>query len=440
MTTIAAARPGFSSHTHVLVAERLLVAGLRAQERADQSEAARDRLGFLFRASQQLARSLEPATVLQSLVEVVVPELGDMATVQVPRLERQARMNTATSTEAVSAYPPEWWRWVERVTRPAATRARTFGLSQFGSVRRKRGPTVPFEGREFSYIVVPLRAPGHTFGTLRICAVAPRLSYGPEDLGVAEALANQAGLALDNARLYQEQRAAAARLEQVRGQLDAAQSESLREDERRRIARDLHDQVEQAFFAIGLTAASALDKRKVDLNLSELTEALRQIGDLSGSGAEQLRAAIFALKNADYAKLGIVPALWKLVRSFEQRTGVDTDLVLTGAHTELPAEVAETLYATACEALANVERHSRAGSAVLSLRARPQSITLTVHDDGVGVPKSILKRIGSSATHFGLGGLRDRVRRLNGRFSAGPGPSGGFLLRTRLPLSSGARV
>jgi signal transduction histidine kinase len=102
-------------------------------------------------------------------------------------------------------------------------------------------------------------------------------------------------------------------------------------------------------------------------------------------------------------------------------------------------EVADTLYATAREALANVERHAHAASAVLNLKARSQSITLTVHDDGVGAPNLVLKRIGSSATHFGLGGLRERVRRLNGHFTAGPGPDGGFVLRTRLPLRSGAR-
>jgi signal transduction histidine kinase len=428
----------YSPQTRMLVAERLLVAGLRAQERAEQVEAARERLDFLFRASQQLARSLEPATVLQSLVDLIVPEFGDVARLRILQATGRTDQTTMTTTETVSGYPPEWWKWFERVIRPAVRRARTLGQSESGCAGRRRAAGGPLANREISYLVVPLRTQGRTLGTLQVAAVGSRQKYGHEDLRVAEALANQAGLALDNARLYQEQRAVSAHLEQLRGQLDAAQSQRLREDERRRIARDLHDHVEQTFFAIGLTAASLLDDPVQEMTTSKYADALRQIGELSTSGAEQLRGAIFALKYTDAERVAIIPALWKLVRSFEQRTGVDTELVLSGPPADLPDEVAETLYAIAGEALANVERHAHAVSAVLNLRAHPQSITLTVHDDGVGAPSRVLKRIGSSATHFGLGGLRERVRRLNGHFTAGPGPDGGFILRTRLPLSSGA--
>jgi signal transduction histidine kinase len=125
------------------------------------------------------------------------------------------------------------------------------------------------------------------------------------------------------------------------------------------------------------------------------------------------------------------------VRTFQQRTAIDTDLVLTGAQRDVPTEVAEGLHAVAREALANVERHSSAGAAVLGLHISARFITLTVHDDGAGASPLVLKQIGDSATHFGLRGLRQRVRRLNGTFFAGPGPDGGFLVRAKIPLQAG---
>src|SRR5262249_7431865 len=142
----------------------------------------------------------------------------------------------------------------------------------------------------------------------------------------------------------------------------------------------------------------------------------------------------FALNHSEIAGLGLTPALWKLVRSFQQHTGIDTDLVLTGTQRPVPVGIAEALYATAREALTNVERHARAGAVVLGLHMSARTITLTVQDDGNGVPKDVLKRMGASAIHFGLRGLRERVRRLHGTFFSGSGPDGGFLVRARIPV------
>jgi signal transduction histidine kinase len=89
------------------------------------------------------------------------------------------------------------------------------------------------------------------------------------------------------------------------------------------------------------------------------------------------------------------------------------------------------------EALANVERHARAGAVVLGLHIGASSISLTIHDDGDGASPLVLKRISNSATHFGLRGMRERVRRLRGTLVVGPGRDGGFLVRARIPLRSG---
>ena len=112
--------------------------------------------------------------------------------------------------------------------------------------------------------------------------------------------------------------------------------------------------------------------------------------------------------------------------------------MLTGSQRRLPTEVAETLYAAACEALANVELHSDAGAVILGLHISGQSVTLSIQDDGTGATVPPPERSVNNAACFGLRSVRDRVRDLNGSFVAGPNPDGGFRVRTQLSLQTGA--
>ena len=438
MSAVAADRVPYSSHTGLRIAERLLIAGLRAQERADEAETAHGRLAFLLKASQRMAQSLEPSAVLQSLLDVLVPEIADAATLHTLGSDGRA-IRTSAAAEALAERSPEWWRWLDRLTTSSSRRATRLGKSVQATAPRRRSRVVSID-TQVSYMVVPLHVRGRTLGALSLVAVPPRRGYRHADLSAAKALATQASLALENAMAYQQERVLVARLEEERGQLDAAQSEWLRDDERRRIARDLHDMVEQTFFAIGLTATAALDSRSGEPTTADLRDVLRRTAELSTMGAEHLRGAIFGLKQPDYSALRLVPLLRNLLHSFQQRTGVETDLVLSGTESPISREFSETLHAITREALANVERHAHARSVVVTLQMAPRSVRLTVHDDGTGASKLVLKRLGSSALHFGLAGLRERVRQLHGSFTAGPGPDGGFLVRARLPLPNGARA
>jgi len=113
---------------------------------------------------------------------------------------------------------------------------------------------------------------------------------------------------------------------------------------------------------------------------------------------------------------------------------MEADLVVSGTERRVSPETAETLYAVAREALANVERHAAASAVVLSLWFEPGTALLSVQDDGAGVSPLVLRTLADSATHFGLRGLRQRVDRLGGTFTAQPGEDGGFVVRALVPL------
>ena len=220
-----------------------------------------------------------------------------------------------------------------------------------------------------------------------------------------------------------------ARLQQLRGQVEAAERERLLDDERRRIARELHDRVAQTFFSIGLTAQTAMEGH-AHTNGS----ALESIRGLSAVGTEQMREAIFALTRAEVHDRSLARTLWHVVRTFRERTGLDADLVLVGKEPRLSAESAEAMLGVVREGLANVEQHAHASSVVVSLRTSQTGVTLAVHDDGVGAPALVLRSLSSSATHFGLRGVQERIRKLGGTFTVRRGEDGGFVLRVRVPF------
>jgi PAS domain S-box-containing protein len=200
----------------------------------------------------------------------------------------------------------------------------------------------------------------------------------------------------------------------------------------------LQDHALQTFFAIGLVARAALVEladRAPRRGSEPVAAALVQVAELATDGTEHLREAIFALNHTELsAPGGVVPALGRLVRGFQQRTGIEADLLVTGVQRRLPREVEDVLQAVGREALANVERNSQATAVVLGVHVARHTVTLSIHDDGVGPSEPAVKRIADSATHFGLRGVGQRVRQLGGTFVAQPAGEGGFRVRMRLPL------
>src|SRR6266851_891581 len=260
--------------------------------------------------------------------------------------------------------------------------------------------------------------------------------YDKQQERLLSVFANQVAVAIRNARLYEEQRNMIARLQRLRGQVEAAERDRLLDDERQRIARELHDRVAQTLFSIGLAAQSALQiDGAVDADGSDQSAALESIRGLSALGNEQMREAIFALNRADLQDRGLERTLWTVVRDFRERTGLEADLVLVGKERLLPSETAEALLAVAREALVNVEQHARATSVVVTLRRSRGGVTLAVQDDGIGAPALLLRSIGSSFTHFGLRGLQERIRKVGGGFTARNGDDAGLVVRVRVPVS-----
>jgi signal transduction histidine kinase len=414
----------------------------REQYARAEAERARGHLSLLANASATLAASLDYQTTLQSAVSLATPTLADWcsisisvglgdaayrwssgASVDLTRADclASALRHSSSGPDIEDTSRSELYPSVseELIADHAPDSACAKLLHDLGSV---------------SAMLVPLRARGETLGTLALFAIGSGRTYGPADLVIAEDLAQRIALAIDNARLYEEQQQIVGRLQQLRGRLEESERVKLIDDERERIARELHDRVEQAFFGIGL-GVNALLAGPPTSTVESLYPALVALRSSAGQGAEDLRAAIFALTRAEVHDLGLVQALWQLVRDFQKRTGLEADLVESGAERRALPEIAEVLHAVAREGLANVEQHARASAVVVSLRFEPEAVTLTVQDDGIGASSLVMSTLSDSATRFGLSGIRERVLRLGGTFTAQSGDEGGFIIRAHVGLT-----
>jgi signal transduction histidine kinase len=207
-------------------------------------------------------------------------------------------------------------------------------------------------------------------------------------------------------------------------------------EERLRIARELHDVLAHHIALINVQAGVAA--HVLETEPGQAREALTHIRVAGRAALDELRMTVGLLRQPNSSeRLATEPApgfdrLPKLIASFEA-SGLLVEQRVEGEPRELPATVDLTAYRVVQEALTNVSKHSGGACAVLRIRYARGELCLEVTDDGVGGDGA------ADGTGHGLLGMRERALSVGGTFSAGPGPDGGFQVRTVLPLPQSAR-
>lgn len=241
-----------------------------------------------------------------------------------------------------------------------------------------------------------------------------------------QTLGQQIGAALQHSELY-------AALEERSAELGRASVSLLRaeEAERRRIARELHDETGQVLTAIRLELG--LLARQVEGN-APAREALDRALDLTRRALETIRATVRGLRPAALDDLGLASAVETLAEEFSARTGVIVDLATREPPADIPPEVEVALYRIFQEALTNVARHADARRVQASITVDADGITLVVQDDGRGFDPARPARAGESRA--GLTGMRERLLGLGGRLDVITAPGRGVRLEARMPLET----
>jgi two-component system, NarL family, sensor histidine kinase DevS len=255
---------------------------------------------------------------------------------------------------------------------------------------------------------VPLRARERTIGVLIAhdkLGRDPRFTSG--DLRLAEQFAVRASIAVDLSR-----RVARDSLRRVvAGQ----------ELERRRLARELHDETGQALTSI-LLGLRALEDANTDVNVDELRM-------LVVTTLQDVRRLAVQLRPKALDDFGLVAALERLAQTFSESSGIRVQLEASIGNERLPTEVETTVYRIVQEALTNVVKHAEASEVSILLVRREATLTAVVEDDGGGFDPQQAR-----SDSLGLEGMRERVALHDGRLTLESAPGSGTTLRVEVPL------
>jgi signal transduction histidine kinase len=262
-------------------------------------------------------------------------------------------------------------------------------------------------------LMVPLVFRSQALGILIAADKAGGPEFPAEDARLLESFAATAATAVHTARSVAEDR--------LRHSLEAS------EQERKRWARELHDETLQSLGGWQMLLSSAL-RTEGD---ARLRAAARDVVEQVGIEIANLRSLIAELRPPALDEIGLVPAIETLAQRIASSEGltVETDIALALEDSDrLPAEVESTVYRLVQEALTNVGKHAAATRLELELLMEGDAVTVTVSDDGHGFDT------GAPTTGFGLVGMRERVTLVSGQMSVESGDGAGTVIRAVIPV------
>lgn len=371
----------------------------QAQKRLNELEA-------LFRADEALRRSLKLDDVIEAMADLATDLLG-ADTSLVATWGEDDRLRVKTCRNIVPSHRElidfEFGRWTREMFR---RRPPTLALIEDIQERKHLTEEVRRTGFTVSLAEVPIVIGGDLFGFFNV-GFRTRQRFTPEDRRRFDAFITRASLAIENALLFEQAQVAASN------------------EERQRLARDLHDSVSQALYGIALGARTAR-KRLGDGGDPALVEPIDYIVNLAEAGLAETRALIFELIPESLETQGLVVAIERQAAATRARHQLDV-LVFAGEEPDIPLRAKEALYRITQESLNNIVKHAGAQHVRITIEQADGVVALSVRDDGRGFDAG-----GSFPGHFGLQSMAERASRIGASFSIESEPGEGTTTSVRL--------
>lgn len=268
--------------------------------------------------------------------------------------------------------------------------------------------------RMSTFLGVPVKIRGEVFGNLYLTEKTGGRPFDDEDEQVLVVLAQWAAIAIDNASSIEDEKM----------RLSIASSER----ERRRWAREIHDETLQELGALNVMLESTLEVDDPTAMRGALAASSEQLERVIAG----LQGLITELRPAALDELGVEPAIEALVERLSSRSGlvIELDVSLTDDG-RLSPEIEATIYRAVQEALNNVIKHADAGRARVLVEERDDEIAIRVEDDGGGFGG------GGDGQGFGLLGMRERISLVGGTLSVTAAAGGGTRVSASLPVGRG---
>jgi PAS domain S-box-containing protein len=292
---------------------------------------------------------------------------------------------------------------------------------------RAANPSLIAEEGLRAFAAVPLQVKDKVLGVLTIASHDAR-KFSAEDIQLLESIASQIAIAVENARLHQEVQ----RKDESRGEL-LGEIFSIQEEERRRIARELHDETSQslASLAASLEAVAGILPTAAD----EARIRLKKVGQVAVNVLDEVHKLIYELRPTLLDDLGLVAAARWLTDNNLGAASVSVNFKTAGRVRRLPPKLETTLFRVIQEAVSNIAKHAHAKNADVVLHFKKEAIIVHVEDDGEGF--DVEEAISSKDRPRGLGllGMRERVELMKGTLSIRSRHGSGTEVDIEIPMN-----
>lgn len=277
-----------------------------------------------------------------------------------------------------------------------------------------------------SFASVPLRSKNKVLGVMNIASrtVGP---FSHQDIQLLTSIANQIAVAIENAELYNEVQ----RKEEMRGEL-LRQIIFTQEEERKRIARGLHDETSQALTGLAVNLQVVMDALPLDTD--QVKAKLRGIQSLAINTLDEIHRVIYELRPSLLDDLGLVAAINWYAENYLEAAGVKAHLETVGVDRRLSVEIETALFRIIQEAATNVVRHAGADSASIDLEFKEESVAIRIKDNGSGFDLDQVMRSNDKGRGLGLLSMRERVEFLGGKLSIQSRPGFGTQVAAEIPI------
>ncbi|MDF2922386.1 MAG: integral rane sensor signal transduction histidine kinase [Paenibacillaceae bacterium] len=253
------------------------------------------------------------------------------------------------------------------------------------------------------YLVFPIGVQDNRIGQLAICSYLP---LNQQSVNILHSLANQIAVTAENLRLWDELK----QKEEVRLKL-LDKVIRAQEEERKRIARELHDETSQSLTSILLGLSMLADKKTEQAR----SDHIRGLRSLVQETLEEVHDLAWQLRPSVLDKYGLSTALERYLEQFKTKYPIDADLCMIGLEGQrLKSEVEISVYRIVQEALTNVARYAKANNVSVIVNRMQGTLSVIVEDDGEGFDAEQVLAREPSRSNLGLRGMQERALLLNG--------------------------
>ena len=285
-----------------------------------------------------------------------------------------------------------------------------------------------------AFVSVPLRAKDNVLGVMNVASHVPH-RFTKEDVHLLHTIGDQLGIAIEQAMLYDRLRKARERLRKL-----ARQNLVAEEEERRRIARELHDETSQSLSGIALQLEALIEiSAKSGNQDTQLIAGLKKVQALTVQVHKEVSRVIANLHPTVLDTLGLVAAARQHVKNTLQPLNINVSVEVVGTEMRFPPDVEAAIFRVIQGSVGNIIKHSKAKNASIVLVYQPDEFSLTIRDDGQGFDVSRLTDVEASGRGRGLFSMRERIGFLGGTSAVESKIGAGTTVWAKIPVGQDIR-